>query len=373
MQRANPTRIGLFVIGGLALLIAAVMVVAGGRLFASKERAVMYFSGSIYGLQMGAPVVFRGVRLGSVVGIGVVHDAASGRFEIPVVAEVDRNLIQELPGPAGGPQAAVSLASLVAQGLTAQLSTQSLLTGLLYVDLDLRTGAPSPLGAAAPASALATRAPASAGALALPTAASAPRAARNPDGMVEIPTTETTIQALKTQLENLNLGELLIDMKSIAASTRQFVAGPKLQQALDDVTQLTGDLKRLSAKLERRVGPLADSVQRTLADARRSAGQLGAAADRVGTSADRVGGAADRVDSVLVDSAPMLQSLRLAADELSKTAGSLRAATAEDSSLLNNVERATQDVSRASRAVRELADLLEREPQALIRGKAAAR
>ncbi len=366
MQRANPTRIGLFVIGGLALLIAAVMVVAGGRLFASKERAVMYFSGSIYGLQMGAPVVFRGVRLGSVVGIGVVHDAASGRFEIPVVAEVDRNLIQELPGRPGAPQAALSLEALVAQGLTAQLSTQSLLTGLLYVDLDLRRGAPSLLAtkALAPNSS-APSAPASA-------PASAPRPVRDTDGMVEIPTTETTIQALKTQLENLNLGELLTDVKSIAASTREFVSGPKLQQALDDVSRITGDLKRLSAKLERRVDPLADSVQRTLADARRSAGQLGAAADRVSNSADRVGGAADRADSVLVDSAPMLKSLRLAADELSKTATALRAATAEDSSLLNNVERATQDVSRASRAVRELADLLEREPQALIRGKAAA-
>ena len=348
MRRANPTRIGLLVIGGLALLIAAVVAVSGNRLFADKERAVMHFDGSIYGLQLGAPVVFRGVRLGSVVSIGVVHDAARARFDIPVVAELDRNLIHELRGPAGTAPASLSLAALVAQGLTAQLSTQSLLTGLLYVDLDLRPGT------------------------------SRPALAKRSDAMVEIPTSATTIEALKTQLESLDLGQLVADVSTIASATRQFVAGPKLQQALQDMAQIAEDLKRLTARLDRHADPLVNSLRGTLADARRAAGQLGAAADRVSSAADRVGTTADRVagtagniDTALSNSSPLMQSLQRAADELARGATSLRAATAEDSGLLNNVERASQDVSRASRAVRELADLLERQPEALIRGKPA--
>ena len=363
MRRANATRIGLFVVVGLGLLIAAVVVVSGGRLFASNERAVMHFNGSIYGLQLGAPVVFRGVRLGSVVSIGVVHDAASGRFAIPVVAELDRNLIDEMQAPPGGrpasPAASTSLtlAALVAQGLAAQLSTQSLLTGLLYVDLDLRPGV----------------------AASVPAAAGRGGATKAADAMVEIPTIGTPIQALKEQLENLNLTQLMNDVSTIATSTRQFVAGPKLQQALDDMAQVAADLKRLTARLDKRIDPLADSVQGTLADTRRAAGQLGAAADRVGASADRVGSTAERVagtagqvDALLASGAPLLQSLQRAADELARSATSLRAATAEDSALLLNVDRASQDVSRASRAVRELADLLERQPEALIRGRSAA-
>ncbi len=355
MRRANATRIGLFVVIGLSLLVAAIVAVSGGRLFASNERAVMYFNGSIYGLQLGAPVVFRGVRLGSVVSVGVVHDAASGRFAIPVVAELDRNLIDEMQSPAAGkmpapPPPPLTLAALVAQGLTAQLSTQSLLTGLLYVDLDLRPG----------------------------TTASAP-AANAADTMVEIPTIATPMQALKDQLDKLNLGQLASDVSSIAASTRQFVAGPKLQRALEDVAQVAADLKQLTARLDQRIDPLAKAVQGTLADTRRAAGQLGAAADRVGVSADRVGATAERVtgsaaqfDALLAGGTPLLQSLQRAADELARSAGSLRAATAEDSALLLNVDRASQDVSRASRAVRDLADLLERQPETLIRGRAAA-
>ena len=359
MRRANATRIGLFVVVGLSLLIAAIVVVSGNRLFASNERAVMHFNGSIYGLQLGAPVVFRGVRLGSVVSIGVVHDAASGRFAIPVVAELDRNLIDEMQGPAKARRSPLTLAALVAQGLTAQLSTQSLLTGLLYVDLDLRGGAP------APATSTGSR--------------PGNGADKSADGLVEIPTIATPIQALKEQVEKLNLGQLVSDVSTLASSTRQFVSGPKLQQALDDVAQVAADLKRLTAKLDRRIDPLADAVQGTLADTRRAAGQLGAAAERVGASADRVGttaervaGTAGQVDALLASGAPLLQSLQRAADELGRSASSLRAATAEDSSLLLNVDRASQDVSRASRAVRELADLLERQPDALIRGRSAA-
>jgi len=348
-QRANATRIGLFVIVGLGLLIAAILAVSGDRLFASNERAVMHFKGSVYGLQVGAPVVFRGVRLGSVVSIGVVHDTASGRFSIPVVAELDRNLIDQTQ--AAAPKTPLSVAALVAQGLTAQLSTQSLLTGLLYVDLDLRV---KPV--AQPAA--------------------APMAVGRSDDMVEIPTEATPIQALKEQIEKLNLGQLVNDVSSIAAATRQFVAGPKLQQALEDMAQVAADLKRVTARLERRVDPLADTLQGTLADGRRAVGQLAAAADRVSSAADRVGATADRVagsagqfDALLASSAPMMASLQRAADELARSATSLRNATAEDSGLVLNVDRAAQDVARASRAVRELADLLERQPEALIRGR----
>jgi len=365
-RSANATRVGLFVVLGVALLVAAVVAVSGGRLFATKERAVMHFSGSIYGLQLGAPVVFRGVRLGSVVSIGVVHDAASGRFAIPVVAELDRDLILDMHGQPAGRSAALSLEGLVAQGLSAQLATQSLLTGLLYVDLDLRPAESAAAGAASPSAA----------------AASAPArvlARGDVNGtLVEIPTIETTLQALKSQLENLNLGALVADVSTIAASTRQFVDHPELKQALRDVAQVAVDLKRLVARLDQRLGPLADSVQGTLTDTRRMAGQLGVAADRVGTSADKVGATADRVadtagrfDRALDGSAPLMQSLQRAADELAQSAAGLRAATGEDSTLLNNVERASQDVSRAARAVRELADLLERHPEALVRGKAA--
>ena len=359
-RRANALRIGLFAIGGLALLVAAVVAVFGGKLFAHTERAVMYFDGSVYGLQVGAPVVFRGVRLGKVVSLGVMHDAATDAFLVPVVAEVDRSLIRDPQGRSAGTQAALSLPRLVQRGLRAQLLTQSLLTGQLYVDLDL-----APVAATVSA-ATTTAAPT------LPRATPADASPRSMAGLVEIPTATSGMQSLLGQLQRLDLGGMLSEITGAAASARQLANSPRLHKVLEEFAAAAATLARLAATLERRVGPLADAAQGTLADTRRAVGSVDGAADRVSAAADRVGTAAVRVDTLLAPGSPLLASAQRAADELARSAAALRQATAEDAPVMQNVERALHDVSRASRAVRELAELLERQPEALLRGRPVA-
>lgn len=348
-RKAHPTRIGLFMLGALALLVAAVVIVTGGGLFASRERALAYFDGSVYGLQIGAPVVFRGVRLGSVVGIGVVYQGRPGQYAIPVELEIERDRIEDVQGGDG----AVSVADLVAQGLTAQLSTQSLLTGLLYVDLDLGRDRNRP------AAAMAASAPQTGG-----------------PGLPVIPTVATPVQALQRQLRNLDVGQLLSDVAAVAAGARQFVANPRLQHTMDELAQASSDLRQLLARVDKRVGPLADALQGTLDETRRAAASVGGEIGRAGQAVDRVGQAADRVsatmgryDRIAESAQPALDSVQRAAADLALTAQALRSASADDAGVLAQIERAAQEMARASRAVRDLADLLERQPEALIRGR----
>lgn len=353
-RRASPTRIGLFMLGALAVLVAAVVMVTGGGVFASRERALAYFEGSVYGLQIGAPVVFRGVRLGSVVGIGVVYQGRPGQYAIPVELEIERDRIEDVHGGNG----AITVGDLIRQGLTAQLSTQSLLTGLLYVDLDL--GRDDDRGRAA-------------------AAASTPASAAPPgQGLPVIPTVATPVQALQKKLRNLDLEQLLADVAAVAAGARQFVANPRLQHTMDELAQASSALRQLLAKVDRRVGPLADALQGTLEETRRTAATLGGEVGRAGQAVDRVGQAADRVSATmgrvdrLADGAqPALDSVQRAADDLARTAQALRQASTDDGGTLPQVERAAQEMARAARAVRDLADLLERQPEALIRGRAA--
>jgi paraquat-inducible protein B len=335
--RPNAARIGVFAIGGLALLIAAVAVVFGGRLFAQTERVVMHFSGSVYGLQAGSPVVFRGVRLGSIKSIGVVHE--NGRFAVPVVAELDRDRIRNLHGDSAAGDPAVALAALVQRGLTAQLATQSLLTGQLYVDLDLRPGGHA--------------------------------AARSVDGMVEIPTALTRFQSLQDQLDRVDLNKMAQDVTATLAAARGLVAGPELKRTLAELAQASASLARLAATLERRAAPLADAAQATLGQAGQASVRVGTAAERVTAAADRVGSAAAHADALLAPGSPLLASVQKAADELGRSAAALREATTGESATVQDLQRAMADVSRAARAVRELADLLEQQPQALIRGRQA--
>lgn len=342
-RSTTPWRVGAFVIGGLALLVVSIATVLGGQLFTRTDRVVMHFQGSVYGLQVGSPVVFRGVRLGNVVAIGLDHDAASGRISIPVTAELERRLVADMQGVPPGGSAAPPLAALVERGLSARLATQSLLTGLLYVDLDLR---PVTKAAAPPASGPAT------------TAA----------GPLEIPTMPTAFQALQSQLEGIDLGALVKDVAAVAAATRQFVGEPALRQALADLARLSAEMRQLTARIDRRVDPLADGAQQALAEARKAAGNLAGAADKLGATALRA-------DALLAPDAALgqgLHSIRHAADELAKTAAALRGTAGDDAALVQGLERAASDVSRAARAVRELAEQLERQPESLIRGRPAA-
>ena len=346
--RPNAARIGLFALGGLALLVAAVVVVFGGRLFASTEQAVMHFRGSVYGLQIGSPVVFRGVRLGSVRSVDVVY--AQGRFTVPVEVELDPAQIRTLGAggaadaarePASSPSS-VTLAMLIEQGLTGQLATHSLLTGQLYIDLDLRPG----IVPAAPV-------------------------ARDPQGRLEIPTTLTRFQSLQDQLDRVDLTKMTDDLTATLVAVRKLVTGPELQQTVAELAQTASALKRLSATLDQRVPRLAEAAQGTLGDASQAAARLGSAADRFGGAADRVGSAAARAETLLAPDSLVVTSVQQAADELTRAAAALRTAAGDESATVQGVQRAMADLARAARAVRELADSIEQQPQSLIRGKAA--
>jgi len=65
-EKASPRRTGLFVVGAIVLLAAAIVALGAGNWFRQYDRFVVYFDGSIKGLQVGAPVAFRGVQIGEV-------------------------------------------------------------------------------------------------------------------------------------------------------------------------------------------------------------------------------------------------------------------------------------------------------------------
>ena len=74
-RRANPTVIGAFIIGAVALIVIGLLVLGRGQFFSDTQTFVLYFDGSIKGLNIGAPVDFQGVRIGSVTDIHVIYDS----------------------------------------------------------------------------------------------------------------------------------------------------------------------------------------------------------------------------------------------------------------------------------------------------------
>ena len=147
-KHASPTKIGAFVIGVLALLIASVLIIGGGRFFHDTALVVVYFDGSVSGLRVGAPVKFRGIEIGTVKDIRINMTGAirnPQEIRIPVLLELDEERLtsQGIDGvDFSDPQ---EVARLVALGLRAGLATESFVTGIRYVALDIVPSAPAPL------------------------------------------------------------------------------------------------------------------------------------------------------------------------------------------------------------------------------------
>ena len=129
----SKTLIGVFVVGALALAVAAVMVFGSGKFLAKTIPAVMYFEGSVKGLSVGAPVVFRGVRVGSVTNVELIFDPKKLTFLIPVYIEIDPSKVKTTAKVKGNLE---YLQPLVERGLRAQLESQSFVTGQLMINID---------------------------------------------------------------------------------------------------------------------------------------------------------------------------------------------------------------------------------------------
>ncbi|MDD3619322.1 MAG: MlaD family protein, partial [Desulfobulbaceae bacterium] len=87
-KKASPTLIGAFVFGAVTLGIIAVLLLAGGEWFQERRRHVMYFDEAAQGLQVGAPVVFLGVKVGTVKRVQLALDEPKDRFMVSVTIEI---------------------------------------------------------------------------------------------------------------------------------------------------------------------------------------------------------------------------------------------------------------------------------------------
>ena len=139
MKRLGTISIGLFVLGAFILVLGALFLFASRDILKTKRYFVAYFEQSVNGLDIGAPIKFRGIEVGQVIAIEGVYDTET--------AEVTPRLILEFL-PETLRNANVSdgeytlFQPLVNRGMRASLKSQSLLTGQLYLSLDFHPDRP---------------------------------------------------------------------------------------------------------------------------------------------------------------------------------------------------------------------------------------
>ncbi len=318
-KRTSPRRVGAFVLGALAIIVIAIAALGSGQLFRKTREYVCFFDGSVNGLRTGAAVKFKGVRIGEVksilLSLDVGHQTAnvqtSSVIRIPVIIEIDQSRMESrgLTNIDLGDPNRMKLA--IDRGLRAQLAIDSLLTGMLYIDLDMHPGAPSRL--------------------VLP-----PNS-----GYDEIPTLPTTFQQAQNaaarligQIDRIQVDQLvntatqtLAAVRDLANSTQLRSAISSLQETGQSLNRAANEIQQLTANMNQQIGPMSKSVQIT----------------------------AHNTDATL-------QTTQLMMMRVNNT-------LAPDGPLLYQTNQTLLQLAEAARSVRRLADYLDRNPDALVRGR----
>lgn len=321
MARARPAVVGSFVLGALALLVLGILFFGGARLFATSTRAVIFFEGSVAGLDIGAPVTFRGVRLGTVQRIAI-EVSAKHTPRIPVTIELaPGHVISDSNGAAAGP---VSIPQLVASGLRAQLRLQSFVTGQLAIDLDFLPGTPARMVAA------------------------------DTGGLPQIPSLPSDLERLRASLTELPVQQL----------------AQSLQRALT-----TGD--HVLGTLDAKLGPLLDSAQhatdratRTLDTTRQAVTQLQASMSHSLSEVDALLTQSQRqVGDRGAELSRLLQSADQTVRQASALIVTLNGFAAQRSEFRGNLEATARDLAATVSSLRDFARAVDRDPSSLLRGR----
>jgi len=325
-RKANKSLIGAFVAGGILLFILAFILLGAGSLSGTKPTAVSYFQDSVSGLDIGAPVKFRGVTIGKVSQVLLrTSGQAPSDYSVPVVMEFTPDLLTRR----GLDQALLDKTGLrgsIEKGLRAKLQQQSVITGVLYVELDYFPDSEYKLHDLRGEMAEIPTLPSNLGAL-------TKAVSQTLDQLSKVDFIAIT-QKVDSILGRIDKGASQIEFQKI---------NQNLVTASDNIVKITGD----------------PAITKAVADfsaAMRSVDEL---VKRFNT----------KVDPVAEDLQTMVAAGRKALERLNETAENVRGLTKPGSPTRRELDTALADVSEAATAIRSLADFIERNPETIIQGR----
>ncbi len=144
-RKANPALIGFFVLGSIVLAVVSIAFFGSMKFFSESEDFIVYFDEAVSGLDVGAPVKFRGVPIGSVKEVYIRFNQGDESDHIPVIIELDITLLNSSLGVDVDIRDEEVFFQVINQGYRAQLVMESFITGLLYIEIDIDLDAGRPV------------------------------------------------------------------------------------------------------------------------------------------------------------------------------------------------------------------------------------
>jgi paraquat-inducible protein B len=348
-KQANKTAIGAFVVGAVVLAVAAIIVIGSGKFFTKADLFVAYFPGSVKGLRIGAPVMFRGVKIGEVTQMRLYSIRKDMSVEIPVIFKVNPDSFHGI-----GPETKSdeeSLEALIKMGLRAQMDMQSFVTGQKMINMDFYPDTPVRLLGA--------------------------EGIDLGKDIVEIPTIKTLQQEIGKTLEEVPIGELAESLRNSMKGIEGFVTSEEFGKSLHYFKQTLKDARDLVRHVDEKIDPLFADVEQTLKDAQAVLRNVDSQVDPLAGSIKKtsddarklVNNVNKRVRPIQADLAKTTKSLRAALDTAGDALEEVDGMASENSEFRYQIDIFLREITLMARSLRSFADYLERNPDALIRGK----
>jgi paraquat-inducible protein B len=252
------------------------------KVYHTKNYFVLFFDESVRGLSPGAPVEFRGIQIGQVVDIKSEFDVEKNKVKIPVIAAAEPERIAFVGKLPDGVTRETLTDYMIEKGLRAQLRTGNLLTGQLYVGLDL-----------------------------FPNAKPAKLVRGGRYGYPEFPTTPTPFEEIgskMTQLiakiDKIPIDQIGTDLRDTIQGAKRLTNSPEVLETVKSLNAAVKELHALTAELRTRTTPevtaTLEQAQRSFAAAEKSLATDSPQQYRLKAALDEIAGAA-RALRVLVE------------------------------------------------------------------------
>jgi paraquat-inducible protein B len=247
--------------------------------------------------------------------------------------------------------AAQHLQDLIKNGLRAQLQMQSLVTGQLMVNIDILPNTPMKLM----------------GKVGIDLG----------EDVVEIPTIETSIQKIERTFEKVDISRLAVSIKKSLQGIERIVNSPEIPASLKYLSQALKDFRNLAHKLNEKIDPLFADIEQTFDDAqvllRNVDSQVDPLAGSIKSTSDDarklVNNLNKRVRPIQADLAKTTKSLRVALETAGHALQEVDGMVSENSDFRYQIDIFLREITLMARSLRTFADYLDRNPDALLRGK----
>ena len=222
-KQANPKLIGAFVLAAFFIFTAVFLLANKDRFFSHTMKYVLYFQGSVKGLNVGSPVVFNGVPIGRVIRISLITDVQTLEIQTPVYIETNKDSFI-VTNVRGRSQEDIQefTDKMIAKGLRAKLQNQSLLTGQMMVAMGFFPNTPIILQKSNPK-------------------------------VIEIPTLPSTSEELLKTFQDLPLKETFKNLNRVLTETESLVrtVNADSPEVMKNVVEISSSLAQVSEKAEK--------------------------------------------------------------------------------------------------------------------------